>query len=96
MREGARRIGARSDSRAVEALAFVNRDGGHVVVALTRRPEQLTIRGLPAGRYRVSFAVAQGSMVRPERYEIGPGEALVTQMPGAGVITVSPEGRATP
>ena len=92
VRAGAQRIGARSsDLRRVDPLAFVNPDGKFVVVALAEAGSDLTIRGLPAGRYRVSFAVKQGSILRPERFDIAAGRALRTRIPGAGVITIFAE-----
>ncbi len=92
IREGAQRIGARSDApRRVDPLAFVNRNGRHVVVALTTGPAALEIRGLPAGSYRTSYAIARGSMLRPEAQRIAAGESLRVRMPGAGVITIFQE-----
>ena len=92
IRAGAQRVGASSsDPRHIDPLAFVNTNGKFVVVALAEAAADLTIRGLPAGRYRVSFAVSQGSILRPERLDVAAGEALKTRIPGAGVITIFAE-----
>ena len=41
------------------------------------------------GRYQISYAVASGSVVLPDPVVIGAGEALLTEMPDKGVLTIA-------
>lgn len=90
VRMGAQRIGSEVESgRGVDPLAFVNPDGSTTVIVKTKGPATLTLKGLPAGAYEVSFAVPNRSKVRPDRLEIAAGESLSTRIPNMGVITIS-------
>lgn len=93
VRRGAVRIGAVStEPRHFAPLAFVNPDGSTVVVVATTGAGRITIDGLPAGAYAVSWAVREGS-AGLDAPLIANGSAPVSfEMPGAGAVTVS--GRA--
>ena len=58
VRSGALRIGASSDDAAFEPLGFINRDGQHVVVVKTTRGDDLTVNGLAAGTYGISYTIS--------------------------------------
>lgn len=90
VRPGARRIGATSSApAAIDPLAFVNEGGGFSVVVKAEASAPLSVTGLPAGRYQISYAVASGSVVLPDPVVIGAGEALLTEMPDKGVLTIA-------
>ncbi|HEX7071980.1 MAG TPA: glycoside hydrolase family 30 beta sandwich domain-containing protein, partial [Rhodothermales bacterium] len=59
VRAGARRIGASSTRNEVDPLAFVNTDGKQVVVLKANSAANVTINGLPNGRYGVRFTEYQ-------------------------------------
>lgn len=91
VRPGAVRIGAVSTAvREFGPLAFVNPDGGFVVTVRATRAGTLAVTGLPAGRYRVSWAVASGSDALPAPVAVEAGGTLALAMPGAGMLTVEP------
>lgn len=94
IRAGARRIGASSsDEDDFDPLAFVNPDGSHTVVVLAKGAGMLTVKGLPAGRYRVSYALKTESGALPDAIPVAAGGALKAEMPGAGVLTVFADGK---
>jgi hypothetical protein len=91
IRLGAQRIGASStDPRNTRPTAFVNSDGRMIVVADTKGAVTLTIRGARSGKYRVSYALDDRSVVDPEVVTPLANGDVVVRMPGRGVITVSP------
>jgi hypothetical protein len=49
----------------------------------------VTIAGLPAGSYSVSWAVASGSSRLSAPIAVSAGANLSTTMPAAGVMTIS-------
>lgn len=85
---GARRVAASVRDEELEATAFVNPDGRHVVVANVRRARTVTIRGLPPGRYASSFTTAHEDHVVGSDTTIVGGGIVVARIPGAGVLTV--------
>jgi hypothetical protein len=94
VRAGAVRVGATSSIAALHPLAFINADGGYVVVVKTDGARDFTIGGLPAGEYGVAYTTGpnetspQQSGVELAPVTIGAGEALSTGIPGRGVITI--------
>lgn len=90
VRLGAQRIGAMStDPGNTRPTAFINPDKSYVIIADTKGPVTLTIRGIPAGQYSVSYALQDGSVVEPVPVETGVNGEITVRMPGRGVITVS-------
>jgi hypothetical protein len=87
IRRGAVRIGARSKTTDVHPLAFINPDGRHVVVATTTRAAELTVAGLPAGRYAITCTTEKVDVELPAVMVSAAG-VLTAAIPGAGVITV--------
>lgn len=90
VRPGAVRIGARSDLPGViDPLAFVDEGGGHVVVIKAEAQATVEVTGLPAGSYRLSHAVAEGSALVPGVMTVAEGRPLRAEVPGAGVMTIA-------
>jgi hypothetical protein len=91
IRPGARRIGAGSTARAHEPLAFVNRDGGSVVVVKSDTRGTLDIVGLPAGSYATTYTTEGERGVVSPPISIAAGDTLRALIPDAGVLTVHPD-----
>lgn len=90
IRFGARRIGASSSAEGRAApVAYVNPNGAYAVVVKASKPlAALTVRGLPAGDYKVSYATKDASF-EPERvYPVKAGEPLTIEVPAAGVLSL--------
>jgi hypothetical protein len=97
IRFGAQRVGATSDDADyTRPSAFVNRDGGLVVVTDTKSAVALRIHGAPPGTYAVSFALVDGRFGELDPVVSDPNGDLLVKMPGAGVITVSALPATTP
>lgn len=90
VRSGAHRIGARSSAaRELAPVAFVNANGAAVVVLDARHPvNAVTVRGLPAGSYRISLAAGQETRDPAEIREVGADGALTLTIPEAGVVSI--------
>lgn len=90
VRRGAVRIGATSSTGALQPAAFINPDGGHVVVVRSTSARTLTIHGLPAGTYGINYSTAAEFNVNRADQTLASGAALTTSLPAAGVVTVYP------
>lgn len=89
IRFGAQRIGALStDPDNTRPTAFVNRDESLVIVVDTKGPVTMTIRGATEGKYSVSYALDERSVLEPEPVLTDANGDLIVRMPGRGVITV--------
>jgi hypothetical protein len=87
VRAGARRFEAHSRDVHVDPLAFRNLDGRVVVVVKVDRPRALAIRGLPAGRYALSYSSDTEYQVALAEQTVAEGGELHTRMPAVGVLT---------
>lgn len=89
VRRGAVRIAAISDNAAVTSAAFINRDGGQVVILRARDAAgPVRIAGLAAGRYVARFV---GNDRRAEDRPLiatHAGETLTLELNRPGVLTV--------
>jgi hypothetical protein len=85
---GAVRIGASSDGNVARPVAFRNPDGRVGVAIRTTRPARLTVRGLPAGRYAVTYATLQRPHGTLGDTVIAARGDVVAEIPAAGVLTV--------
>ena len=89
VRLGATRIEARSSDDAVKPTAFRNADGTFVVVLASHKAGPMSVRGLPAGRYVVSYTTE-----RETARELPPivsyGTIAVT-LPAGGFMTIRQE-----
>lgn len=89
VRRGARRIAAASKDESFDPVAFVNREGGHVVVIKASSAGELSIVGLPAGTYGVSYTTQNEFGTEGPEVTIGNGGILEgLTIPGQGVLTV--------
>lgn len=94
VREGALRIGAQSDGSTLEPIAFVNEDGGYVVVLKANAGASFSVTGLPAGTYGVKYTTNAEYDVDLPDVAIASGEPLTGSIPQAGVVTVYARGVA--
>lgn len=88
VRSGAIRIGASSSEGALDPLAFLNIDGGYVVVVKTDGATEFTIGGLPPGRYGTTYATASEWDVSQPDQTILAGQPLSVSIPAKGVVTI--------
>jgi hypothetical protein len=94
VRRGALRIGAASKIAALEPLAFINENGSYVVVVKAAGASSFTVGGLPAGRYGIVYTTGssqsspQQSGIEAPDIVLGSSQALSTNIPGRGVITI--------
>jgi hypothetical protein len=89
VRGGARRIEAISDNADKKAVAFINPDGGYVVVVRAKAGgSPLLLTGLPVGTYGVRFVGNNRVRTDLAPIVVSSNGALITQIPGPGAITV--------
>ena len=88
VRPGAQRIEATSQNGAFAPLAFINTDGGYVVVVKADGTGSFSVGGLPAGTYGIFYATGSRFDVNLPNVTISSGQALSTSMPEVGVITI--------
>jgi hypothetical protein len=90
VRKGAVRIEATPSSNIVlDPLAFANPDGSISVFLNTKWALDVSIDGLPEGRYDTSYTTKEGTVEVSSGVEISNGEPLSTSIPAAGLITVT-------
>lgn len=90
VKAGAVRIEAQtSDSGVFDPLAFINPNGGQIVVIKARQRGNVTIHGLPEGSYEISYAVENGSSVIPNLATVQTGGILQASIPSRGVLTIA-------
>jgi hypothetical protein len=88
VRAGAQRVGAESSNPNFDALAFINSNGGYVLVVKTSAPGSIAVQNLPPAKYGVSYATAKQADVSAPDAAIKAGETLNAAIPSAGVLTV--------
>lgn len=90
IRANAVRIGATSTNEDdFDPIAFINENGNYTVLVKAAQNGELSIEGLPAGNYEVSYATGEQSFQQTTPLPIEDGQTLNTSIPDAGVITVS-------
>ncbi len=88
---GDTRIGAASTDMWLAApVAFESPTGEIAIILKTFRAGQAEITDLPAGTYYVSYAVEAGSGRIEQPFAVVEGTPLIVDMPGKGVVTISP------
>jgi hypothetical protein len=87
IRPGAVRIRTTSADGAFNPVAFINANNGYVVVIKASRGGPVSLQGLPAGTYGVSYALSDRSESGPD-VQIGTGRTLNASIPAQGVLTV--------
>ncbi len=91
VRPGDTRIGAASTDIGLAApVAFESPEGEITVILKAGRGGQAEITDLPAGTYYVSYAAEAGSGRIEQPFAVVDGTPLIVDMPGKGVVTVSP------
>lgn len=88
VRQGAVRVDATSTEPDLDPIAWMNTDGGFVVVVNTEIGSPFEVLGLPAGTYRVKYTTEAEYDVDLPDVTIGAGASLSTAIPAAGVITI--------
>jgi hypothetical protein len=88
VRSGSSRVAAESTNPFISPIAFVTARGTAVVVILAKNAGNLSIAGLPAGRYTVTHAIEDGTGAADDA-TVSDGEVLAVRMPGTGVLTVA-------
>lgn len=84
---GAVRVGASSSSASLHANAFVNPDGGMVVVLESERPTTVQLNGLKPGRWRGWWTAADSEGV-VEVSVVGSGGQLAARLEKPGALTL--------
>lgn len=92
VRQGAVRVDALSDTATVHPIAFVNEDGGHIVVVNADSGGAIEIAGLPAGTYGRKYTTSVEYDVDLTDVVIADGESVDATIPQAGVLTVYTRG----
>lgn len=85
---GAVRIGANSNNKDFDPLAFINRNGSYVIVLQAAGAGDFTVKELPAGNYGVNYTTNHQSDVELKTVLIQTGQSLTAHIPAEGVITV--------
>lgn len=88
VRRGAVRIDAESVDRALDPVAFINKDGCYVVVVKAAAASTFVVRNLPAGVYGVFYTTKSQYDVNSADQSAAQGEAVSASIPAAGVITI--------
>ena len=88
VRPGAVRVEAVSQEDHLDPLAFINKDGGYVVVVKCEAAGEFTVGGLAAGTYGIKYTTAGDYDVDLPDRSIGVGQRVVASIPAAGVLTV--------
>ncbi|MEO8198942.1 MAG: hypothetical protein ABI679_00340 [Gemmatimonadota bacterium] len=90
VRPGYVRVAAKADDDRVQPTAFRRPDGGVIVVANLADSATTRVRGLPAGRYLVTWASTAGRGDPGPPVTVGRGGILTMSIPRAATVTVSP------
>lgn len=88
IRRGAVRIGATSTDPVFDPVAFVNADGGTVVVVKADAGGRFTVGGLPSAQYGLKYTTSTEYDVDLPDVTVADGEALPAAIPGSGVLTI--------
>lgn len=93
VRPGAVRIHAMSTRETLDPLAFINPDGGWVVVVKAVEATTFQIGGLPPGRYRTLSTTGPDETTADTTVEgevRSTGGPVTVSIPGRGVLTLAP------
>jgi hypothetical protein len=88
VRPGAVRIKSITQQSMFDPLAFINKNGSYAVVVKCDAGGDFSIGGLAAGTYGVKYTTASRYDVDLPDQAIGAAQAVVTNIPAAGVLTV--------
>ena len=96
VRPGAQRIDAATDNPAFDPVAFVNLDGGNVVVIRADAAGSIALAGLAAATYAATYTTNGEYNVTSSAKAVAAGQTLTVSIPAQGVITVYRTGNAPP
>jgi hypothetical protein len=88
IRPGAQRIEALSINSNFDPLAFISTNGKYVVVVKASSGGTFGIQGLTPGTYGLKYTTATQYDIDLPDITIASGQALATNIPAAGVITI--------
>lgn len=88
VRAGAVRVATSGGTDGAAPVAFVNTNGGFVVVTKTTGAVTFRINGLPAGTYGISYSTSSAAGAQLPAATVTSGQGVDVAMPGAGVVTV--------
>jgi hypothetical protein len=88
IRSGAQRIGAVSNTKKLDPLAFLNRDRKYVVVIKANQGADFTVRGLLPGAYVSKYVTKREAKASAKLHNIGAGQTLSMKIPDAGVVSI--------
>ena len=91
IRSGAVRIEAGSNAGSFDPVAFVNTDGGQVVVVKATAGGSFSVDGLQAGTYGVQYTTSSETATDLPDVTLTSGGTLAAAIPAAGVLTVYPK-----
>lgn len=92
VRPGDVRVGARAGDDRVQPTAFLRPDGRVVVVANLADALTIRVKGLPAGRYSVTWASTAGPGDPRPPVDVGQHGDLSVTIPRAATLTIAPTG----
>lgn len=85
---GAQRIGAETSNKALDPLAFINKNGRYVVVIKADARGTVLVENLPAGNYGISYMTSEQAGFDAPDKTIKANEPLKAQIPAVGVLTI--------
>lgn len=88
VRSGAQRIQALTGNSSFDPVAFISPNGKYVVVVKASGSGSFNIQGLPGGIYGIKYTTDSQYNIDRTDITISNGQALTTNIPAAGVITV--------
>ncbi len=88
IRRGAVRVGATSTEERLDPLAFINANGNAVVVVKANAGGEISVTGIPAGRYGIRYTTDNETDTAQPDVELAPGAVLHTAIPAEGVLTL--------
>ncbi len=96
VRAGAIRYAATSASpNQLDTVAFENTNGRHAVVSHATSAQTISVVGLPAGTYGITYTTASSFLTSLPDQTIAAGQAVTFAMPAAGYVTVYGKGAST-
>ena len=88
VRRGAVRVAATSSSPSFQPVAFLNADGGAVVVIRATASGSFSVAGLPVGVYGLNYSTAAQFNLSLPGQAVPEGGVVVASIPAAGALTV--------
>jgi O-glycosyl hydrolase len=89
VRPGATRLEATSNDPELVPVAFRRPDGRFVIVISSTGTARADLKGLPAGKYSITFAGADGKPGGASAASVQPDKSLMIDVPAAGALTIS-------